>query len=342
MSVKLAQYNHKVAIDVNGHEYSGYLNETTRKFYENRFVVIRNIIPKDLLQFVNDTWKVIEQHPASNEFYFGDPEEETTFDTPDAQKFSSHGAYCFPPAVALHHFLVKELRNHLTIALKETYSYTRKYKRNAVLNAHYDRPSCEISVTTVMDYKTDDNTPWTIWVQNDINYLGEDQSWAKSISQDEPVRRRKNAIPIRLEPGDILVYQGPNVVHWRDTLVGDYSKHIFLHFYNEHSRLKGWPECSINVQVDGFPDRDYGNQYATVLDYDGRQNRYTTYDEDIENTEKKLKFRHFMERWDEVCGRSQSGDEEAKNFLQQTCNYYDNIEFKDKKIENDSIQQEKD
>jgi len=337
MSVKLAQYDQRVKVDMNGVDYSGFMNETTRKFIENRYVVIRNIIPQDLLQFVNDTWKVMEQHPASNEFYFGDPEEETTFNTPDAQKFSSHGAYCFPPAVALHHWLMKELRNHIALPLKETYSYTRKYKRNAVLNAHYDRPSCEISVTTVMDYKTDDNTPWTIWVQNDKNYLGENMEEAKTISQDQPVRRRNNAHGIRLEPGDILVYQGPNVVHWRDALVGDYSKHIFLHFYNEHTRLKGWPECSMPVQVDGFPNSDYGNQYASVLDYDGRPNRYATDDESFQNSQKKLQFRKFMSKWDEICGHAQSGNEESRKFLQSTCNYYDNVKFKEN---NDSIQQE--
>ena len=46
----------------------------------------------------------------------------------------------------------------------------------------------------------------------------------------DAIRKRKS-IAIELEPGDILLYQGPNVAHWRDTLMGDYSYHMFIHFY---------------------------------------------------------------------------------------------------------------
>jgi hypothetical protein len=53
---------------------------------------------------------------------------------------------------------------------------------------------------------------------------------AKAETQGIPIRKRKS-IAIELEPGDILLYQGPNVAHWRDTLMGDYSYHMFIHFY---------------------------------------------------------------------------------------------------------------
>ena len=34
------------------------------------------------------------------------------------------------------------------------------HHRGAYLNAHVDRPSCEISTTICLDYKSDDNSPW--------------------------------------------------------------------------------------------------------------------------------------------------------------------------------------
>ena len=341
MSVKLAQYNQKVVFAPDGTEaqWTGYVNETTRKFIENRYVVLRNFIPKDLIQVALDTWKVIENHPASQAFYFGEVgEQETTFDTPPEQQYLSKGAYCFPPAVGLHHWMMKELRNHLTFPVKETYSYSRVYTRNAVLNAHYDRPSCEVSVTTVLDYKTDDNKPWTIWVQNDKNYLGLCQKEAKKNSQDIPVRKRTNSIPISLEPGDILLYQGPNVVHWRDSLVGDYSRHMFFHFYNEFSVMTHWKHLGIqwNPQVREFPIYDYNRNYGCVLSYDGREDRYQTDPDVTKNSPKDDHFYKFRQKFDEVLTSAMEGDEENRKFLQQGINNYF-LEFKD-----DSIQQEED
>lgn len=341
MSAKLAQYNQRVIFSPEGtkEQWTGYVTETTRKFIENRYVVLRNFIPKELVEITLDAWKVIESHPASQAFYFGD-EQETTFDTPASQQYLSKGAYCFPPAVGLHHWMMKELRKHLTISLKETYSYSRVYSRNAVLNAHYDRPSCEISVTTVLDYKTDDNKPWTIWLQNDKNYLGLDQLEAKQNSQDIPVRKRTKAIPISLEPGDILLYQGPNVVHWRDSLVGDYSRHMFFHFYNEFSPMTGWKQLGIqwNPQVEQFPVYDYNNNYGCVLSYDGRETRYQTDETEVEKLPKRKKFMQFIGEYQKVQNLAVEGDEDHRRFLQDGVNNY-YLEFKDK---DDGIQQEED
>ena len=40
---------------------------------------------------------------------------------------------------------------------------------------------------------------------------------------------------------------GPNVVHWRDTFIGDYSYHMFLHYFSDRcSRLNNFGEFHID------------------------------------------------------------------------------------------------
>ena len=65
------------------------------------------------------------------------------------------------------------------------------------------------------------------------------------LLQGLPHRKRKG-IKIDLEVGDVLLYQGPNVIHWRDYLLGDYSYHIFMHFINRESKMGQINEWSSN------------------------------------------------------------------------------------------------
>ena len=121
--------------------------------------------------------------------------------------------------------------------LGETYSYTRKYHRGAYLKAHADRPSCEISGTLCLDYKTDDNTPWSIWVDNSTDWVNKPHSIYEQ-TQCVPFRKRgKHVKKIDLEVGDILLYQGPNVAHWREKFLGEYGYHLFVHFVNLNGHL---------------------------------------------------------------------------------------------------------
>lgn len=240
-------------------------NALTKEFIKNRYVVLKNFIPEEIIRLTLDNWKTVE----NNENMFNscmEIEEDITYNTPESQKWKSHGCHTFPPAVGLHRWLKDKLNETLELVLVETYNYSRKYVRGAILHAHTDRPSCEISTTICLDYKTDDNSPWKIWLNNEKNWITEnhDQKALYDKVQNVPRSERKKSISVSLEPGDVLLYQGPNVVHWRDTLVGDYSYHIFCHFVNFHSKMEKIEGYSIKNQNIGH----------SVLQYDGRNNRY--------------------------------------------------------------------
>lgn len=250
----------------------GWTNKETRDFHENRFVVLRNFIPKDIINMTLDTWKTIEANPEYKDAFFH-REEETTFNSPKSSLGKSEGCYKFPPAVALHRWLRDNLRDVIDIELVETYSYTRTYDRGAYLKSHTDRPSCEVSATICLDYKSDDNTPWKIWVQNDRNYIDDavhDQPSLFETTQKPSISKRKGCIAVSLEVGDVLLYQGPNIPHWRDTFLGDYSSHMFLHFINANSNMNGVRNFTKppHAPNDMFP--------RSAFTYDGAPNRYST------------------------------------------------------------------
>lgn len=91
------------------------------------------------------------------------------------------------------------------LKLLPCYSYLRIYGKQAELQKHLDRPSCEISTSLTLGF----NAPglWPLWVTAD----GEDK-------------------PISLAPGDMLVYRGADVPHWREPFQGEFWVQTFLHY----------------------------------------------------------------------------------------------------------------
>ncbi len=259
-------------------------NQFTADFITNRYVVLRDFVPKDIITFALDTWKTVEHNPEWLDIILKHEKTDITNNSPKESIGKSTGGYCSPWGVALNRFLKDKLKRVLDFELGETYSYTRKYERGAYLSAHRDRPACEISTTLCLGYKTDDGKPWRIWVDNSRNWVDNDDiAFLQSETQKVPNRLR-TSVPIDLEVGDVLLYQGPNAAHWRDYLVGDYSYHIFSHFYNREGRIpighpksvwRGEDENTHKPHFrDGFIPSAGRYDPPCVLEYDGRLSRY--------------------------------------------------------------------
>ena len=89
------------------------------------------------------------------------------------------------------------------IKLTETYSYARIYKKGDELKKHKDRYSCEISTTMHLG-----GDEWSIYIEPDIK--------------------------INLKQGDMLMYRGCELEHWREPFEGKDCAQVFLH-YNDAS-----------------------------------------------------------------------------------------------------------
>ena len=104
------------------------------------------------------------------------------------------------------------MEKHTGLKLSETYSYARIYKNGDVLARHKDRYSCEISTT--------------------LNLGGE--SWP--IYLDPTGNTSRAGIEINLEPGDMLIYSGCDLEHWRDEFKGKNCAQVFLHYNKSSSK----------------------------------------------------------------------------------------------------------
>lgn len=270
----------------------GRTNPETWQFMKERYVVLRNFIPKDIVNMCLDTWKTTEGNPDWEDAIMYREVNDITHMTPEHQKNKSKGGYCTPWGVALHRWIHDALDNKIDLDLGETYSYTRRYERGAYLTSHTDRPSCEVSATLCLDYKSDDGSPWKIWLQNDQDYIDfHNNKQLVEETQGIPPRRREKAKCVSLEVGDLLLYQGPNIPHWRDTFVGDYSYHIFVHFFNRQSNMLHLPwgkQEDMQGMVGAVPPN-------SVLEFDGRKDRYSVIDS---TTEHRQSFEKFIEFWD--------------------------------------------
>ena len=271
---------------------AGSTNPETWKFMKEGYVILRDFIPKDIINMALDAWKRMELDPDMSQHL---ELEELIIDkkAPEDSFYKSNGMWCSPMGVALHRWLWEALKDVIDLNLQETYSYTRKYQRGAYLKAHADRPSCEVSATICLDYKTDDNRPWPIWVDNSKDWINTpNEIWENT--QAVPIRQRKNAKRIDLEVGDVLMYQGPNVAHWREYLLGNESYHMFLHFYNKTTNMLSMPGADRVADTQPQHIRAQ-NDPVFPCRFDGRRSRY--HPQDVDSWEFKSHEKLMSDVW---------------------------------------------
>lgn len=85
-----------------------------------------------------------------------------------------------------------------------TYTYSRIYRTGEILKRHKDRPACEISATLTLGYKA--KKVWPI-------FFDEEKETA-----------------VDLEIGELAVYQGCEILHWRPAFKGEWHVQVFLHY----------------------------------------------------------------------------------------------------------------
>lgn len=90
--------------------------------------------------------------------------------------------------------------------LLPTYTYSRIYRPGDVLKRHIDRPSCEISATLTLGYKS--KRIWPISFEDNTGV---------EVSAD-------------LDVGDLAVYKGTELDHWRLPFKGEWHVQVFLHY----------------------------------------------------------------------------------------------------------------
>ena len=115
--------------------------------------------------------------------------------------------------------VLPKMQKETGLQLVPTYSYARLYKKGDILKRHKDRPSCEKSTTINLG-----GAPWPIF----IDATGSDNvvDEYKNIHKPDAPKGTK----VLLEVGDMLVYSGCELEHWREPFEGDICGQVFLHY----------------------------------------------------------------------------------------------------------------
>ena len=120
------------------------------------------------------------------------------------------------------------MKKETGLKLIPTYSYARAYKKGDILRRHKDRPSCEISTTLNLG-----GDPWPIFI---------DGTGADSVIDEYKQIHKPNApegTKVLLEVGDMLVYSGCELEHWRETFEGNICGQVFLHYNHVNGPFAG-------------------------------------------------------------------------------------------------------
>ena len=183
-------------------------------FKKNKYSILRKAISKELANF---TYAYFLNKRKVARFLF-----DQKWLSPFTEYFGVWNDQQIPNTYSHYGDLVMEtllqrvkpvMEKHTKLKLSETYSYARIYKKGDVLHRHKDRYSCEISTTLNLG-----GDHWPIYL-------------------DPTGRQGQAGIKIDLDPGDMLIYSGCDLEHWREEFTGDNCGQVFLHYNKKGSKM---------------------------------------------------------------------------------------------------------
>ena len=235
---------------------SSVVHPAAKFFEEHRWVKIDKFIPIEMcnllyhytqLEALRLNWK--EENEVET-----DIDIDGTFTDKQAPgDFSKYGDPLMDTMLSLS---LEQMQTLTSKELIPTYSYHRLYTTGTDLKRHKDRPSCEISTTVCLGYNNT-NVDASVYP---------DWDWPIFVKEKDG-----KEIPVHMKPGDMLIYRGCELEHWREPLWGRNHAQLFLH-YNE----KGG---KYDIPYDGRPLLGMGSNFRTEDSKD--KNDTLSHDADI-------------------------------------------------------------
>lgn len=139
--------------------------------------------------------------------------------TKDEQCPLSESVYGDPIFDQVLENLTGPLSKQIGIELLPAYTYARIYAPGEELVKHKDRPSCEISGTMTLGFDPGSGI-WPIFFgKNDDDIVG---------------------TPFEIGVGDLVMYRGNELNHWRPPYKGKWQVQIFFHWVDANGPHKDW------------------------------------------------------------------------------------------------------
>lgn len=176
-------------------------------FKDNNYAVIQEAISSEVASFVYAYFqnkRAVAQYLQENKFLT--PFDETWGTWNDAQIPNTYSHYADLAMETLMVRVMPIMKKVTELNLVPCYTYARIYKYGDELKRHKDRPSCEISCT--------------------MNLGGDD--WP--IKLEPSGEKGKEGLTVNLKQGDMLVYRGTLLEHWREPFQGYDCGQVFMHY----------------------------------------------------------------------------------------------------------------
>ena len=200
-------------------------------FKEKKYCLIKSVIAPELVEFIYSYFFMKRQVAKilyKYKYVYPFPFDVTFGHWTDEQVQNTYSHYA---DIAMETLLLKCLpviEKHTELKLLPTYSYARIYKKGDILKRHKDKFSCEISSTLNLG-----GEPWPIYL-------------------DPSGKEGMEGIKIDLKPGDMLIYKGCELEHWREKFKGENHCQVFLHYNN--AKTKGSKENLYDTRLQlGLP-----------------------------------------------------------------------------------------
>lgn len=179
-------------------------------FDKNGYQIVKSAISQETAKLFDIEFQLLRDNICVEKSI---PLDSTVY-APDEQVhecFHYYAPYCFE---ALLKYLQPSIEDITGKQLYPTYSYARIYYNGATMPRHTDRASCEYSATITIS--VDKTGPWEIYIK--------DRAGVEN--------------PLTLNVGDMCVYKGDELEHWReDPYRGNRQIQAFLHYVDANGKF---------------------------------------------------------------------------------------------------------
>ena len=196
-------------------------------FKKNKYQVLRNAISKDLAAFC---YKYLQISAEADHWMLNNgvthAGNKLVGNFNDPQVPNSYAKYADRVMETLLVDTIKVMQKKTGLRLVPTYSYCRLYRTGNILKRHKDRPSCEISTTLNLG-----GDPWPILI---------DPTGSNNVIDEYKNIHKPGApkgVEVNLKPGDMLIYSGCELEHWREPFKGKLCGQVFLHYNHADGRF---------------------------------------------------------------------------------------------------------
>ena len=189
-------------------------------FKTKKYQIIRAALSKELANFIfnymmlqRDAVDLMVKHNKVN------PANPFMGTRTDAQIPGAYSKYADWVMETLLMFMIPIMKAKTGMELLPTYSYTRLYEKGNKLKRHKDRPSCEVSTTLHLG-----GDEWPIFL---------DPSGGDFVIDEFKEIHKPGApkgVRVDLKIGDMLIYSGCDLEHWREPFQGNVCSQAFLHY----------------------------------------------------------------------------------------------------------------